>query len=395
MKAIKIVCVVVLVFTLQYSFAQKINAGRSFIIKGGVYVDKADSVFINYLSDTGKYQSASAKVFNGKFILKGTLKQPTGAIIHFKYKPGITSKKGYWEINKEIFLEAGVLSLKGDPVNLANLVLAGSKTEDEYLALEKVTSPIHQQQDELAALFDQYLKEKNKTKIAETHVKYAACEDKEKVAEYRFFLTHHNSYVTAYKILYSIPSLIDVMGLDSIKQVYNNYNSALKQSNYGKKLKKEIEKIESGLGTPGTIAANFKTDDINGKPLALADFKGKYIMVDFWASWCVPCRKGNPHMIELYNTYKSKGFDVISISDDGKNDTAWKTAVLQDNIGIWHHVLTGPAGSKNDINGSYGVRTLPTKILIDPQGKIIGRYGDNLGGTDDDMDKMLASIFNK
>lgn len=126
-------------------------------------------------------------------------------------------------------------------------------------------------------------------------------------------------------------------------------------------------------------------------------------MLDFWASWCVPCRKSNPHMIELYNKYKSKGFDVIGIADDDGKVDVWKKAVEQDNVGIWHNVLRGldwdmirkNTPNPNDLDQQYGISSIPTKILIGPDGKILGRYGDSQGGTEEDMDKMLASIFDK
>jgi thiol-disulfide isomerase/thioredoxin len=195
--------------------------------------------------------------------------------------------------------------------------------------------------------------------------------------------------------------MVSDMGLDSIKRVYNGLNTELKESPLGKNLAIEINKIE--LGSPGHVAAIFSRIDINGKMLSLADFKGKYVMLDFWASWCVPCREGSPHMLALYNKYKSKGYDVIGIADDDTKDELWKGAVAMDKVGVWHHVLRGRDMDKvkkhianlDDLDELYGIHTIPTKILIDPTGKIIGRFGDSYGGSDEDMDKMLASIFGK
>ena len=152
-------------------------------------------------------------------------------------------------------------------------------------------------------------------------------------------------------------------------------------------------------GAVGSMASGFKTTDINGKLLDLKEFRGKYILLDFWASWCIPCRKSNPHLIVLYHKYSAKGFDIIGISDDDQRQAKWKNAVKQDSTNIWHQVLRGAAAitdkdtaNPNDLHQLYNIQSLPVKILIDPAGKIIGRYGDN-DTTDDDLDKALAAIF--
>jgi thiol-disulfide isomerase/thioredoxin len=123
-------------------------------------------------------------------------------------------------------------------------------------------------------------------------------------------------------------------------------------------------------------------------------------LLDFWASWCVPCRKGNPHLLSLYSKYKDKGLEIIGVSDDDNNHEAWQKAVDKDGIGVWKHVLRGLdmkkrlAGEENesDISQYYGIHSLPTKILIDPNGIIIGRYGGG-GESDEAMDKKFAEIF--
>ncbi|MNE72996.1 Thiol-disulfide oxidoreductase ResA [compost metagenome] len=123
------------------------------------------------------------------------------------------------------------------------------------------------------------------------------------------------------------------------------------------------------------------------------------MLLDFWASWCAPCRKGNPHLISLYSKYKDKGLEIIGISDDDSNLAAWKKAVEQDKIGIWKHVLRGLKRTSKgydkseDISEPYAIHSLPTKILVDKNGVIIGRYGGG-GENDEAMDKKLAEIFN-
>src|SRR5699024_4809173 len=155
------------------------------------------------------------------------------------------------------------------------------------------------------------------------------------------------------------------------------------------RLKQDIEDLKKGV--PGADAADFNTVDINGDSLQLADFKGDYLLIDFWASWCVPCRKGNPDLIKLYKKYHPKGLEILGVSDDDSDHNAWHKAVEKDGIDIWHHVLRGmktdesgrPVDGGSDISNAYNISTLPTKILINPSGEIIGRYGSG-GGDDED-----------
>jgi thiol-disulfide isomerase/thioredoxin len=151
------------------------------------------------------------------------------------------------------------------------------------------------------------------------------------------------------------------------------------------------------IGQPGSQAANFTATDINGKSVRLNDFKGKYILLDFWASWCVPCRQASPHLLGLYHKYNAKGFDIIGISDDDTRLQQWHNAVKTDSTAMFHQILRG-AGKKSatnarDLHKAYNIQSLPTKILVDPSGKIIGRYGDNDTTTDDDLDKVLVAAF--
>jgi thiol-disulfide isomerase/thioredoxin len=157
------------------------------------------------------------------------------------------------------------------------------------------------------------------------------------------------------------------------------------------------DKTRGGIGL---MALNFETKDINGKLLNLQSFRGKYVLLDFWASWCVPCRKSNPNLIILYHKYSTKGFDIIGIADDDQRQLQWKNAVKQDSTNLFHQVLRGVAVNTDktnavnpgDLHQLYNIQSLPVKILINPAGKIIGRYGDN-DKTDDDLDQALAAIF--
>ena len=159
---------------------------------------------------------------------------------------------------------------------------------------------------------------------------------------------------------------------------------------------KDIESLR--LGVPGTEAYAFAATDINGKEFRLAGLRGKVVLLDFWASWCAPCRASNPHLKELYAKYKDKGFEVVCIADDDTNPDAWRQAVEKDGIGAFHHVLRGfkmadgVQDHSADISEHYGIHFLPTKILVGKNGMIVGRYG---GGEVEQLDAKLAEIFGK
>jgi thiol-disulfide isomerase/thioredoxin len=158
----------------------------------------------------------------------------------------------------------------------------------------------------------------------------------------------------------------------------------------------ELEKRK--LGVIGSMAKDFTTTDIESNKLSLSDFKGKYVLLDFWASWCLPCRKLNPHLKELYATYKDKGFEVIGVSDDDRNPDAWKKAVVEDAL-PWKHILRGAKMVNGrpdlsaDISAGFNISSLPTHVLIDPNGKIIGRYGGEGGEDHASLDKKLELVL--
>lgn len=132
-------------------------------------------------------------------------------------------------------------------------------------------------------------------------------------------------------------------------------------------IKQQIATLKGPAGT-GEVAAEIKGKTPEGKDLSLSSLRGKYILIDFWASWCGPCRRENPNVVRMYQEYKDKGFDILSVSLDNNKDR-WVQAIQQDNM-TWHHI-SDLKGWASELSKPYGVRGIPYTVLVDPEGKIL------------------------
>ena len=188
------------------------------------------------------------------------------------------------------------------------------------------------------------------------------------------------------------------MPIEKMKEAYDKLDATAKETTSGKEIANEIATLERVM--PGKPAPDFTSNDLlTGKSFSLSSLKGKVVLLDFWASWCVPCRKSNPHVKALYDKYNKRGFDVVYVASDDSNPKAALKAIEQDGIKKYHHVLAG-LKEKRDANGKmlgydksqdigekYAVHFLPTKYLIDREGNIIGKVEDET------LDAKLKEIF--
>jgi peroxiredoxin len=135
----------------------------------------------------------------------------------------------------------------------------------------------------------------------------------------------------------------------------------------------------------GDMAPELTMNDVDDKPFSLSQLKGKYVLVDFWASWCAPCRDENPNVVAAYNQFKDKNFTVLGVSLD-KNKTAWVNAIKEDKLN-WQHISDLKYWSSAAV-GLYGFDGIPYNVLVDPQGKIIA-----IGLRESALQKKLAEVL--
>ncbi len=191
--------------------------------------------------------------------------------------------------------------------------------------------------------------------------------------------------------MYFLSGMMNDLSLEELKASYAGLGNDFKNSTYAKNISEKIASMEAtAVGKP---AIPINKTDINGNPVNLETLKGKYVLLDFWGSWCGPCRQSFPHLKELYTKYKDKGFEILGIALEQRqtledNMKIWKKTVAEDKL-PWLQVLDNQDREKFDAVKSYGVTAFPTQILLDKEGKIMARYV----GEGDDLDNQLKEIF--
>lgn len=337
---------------------------NEFVLSGEIQNPKEIMLYLSFTDKNGSKVRDSCWLQNGHFSFKGSISEPTIAFLKTGSEIMEDTK------NKNIvtlFLEPVTMKAKIVYNNFEEMILTGSETHDAFTELKRRRRSVN---------------EKYSDSLYERHSKLSE----------EYILDHRDSYISAYELSHYRGRWSN----NSVRYLYARLTAKIQESLYGKEVKAFLYYLD--LSSEGRSASDFIAKDVRGKLLSLSGFKGKYVLLDFWGSWCVPCRESNPHLIELFKKYSPKGFTVIGIATEyEQTDSKWKEAIKKDGTGIWYNVLSNPLpGSQGqvtkDIAGIFSVYVFPTKLLIDPCGYIIGRYN----GTDEDdkLDGQLKEIYN-
>jgi peroxiredoxin len=362
----KILSFTIIVLILASCGGRKAN---QFVIKGTVKGADTGMVFVQKSDGNTWIKLDSTAIKNGEFSFTGSVAAPEFWKLNISGMP----------FNYTFFAENADIGLVVHADSTEKIEVTGSATQDIYNKYNSWKDSIKQLEDGFDKEYEQAQKNGDSATMKKIDADYKVMDENSKIELKKFIRSNGKSVVSPYVTIRNAYRF----ELPDLEELATSMDTSLGKDTYYKAVQSRVSilrKVQIGQTAP-----DFTMNDTTGNPITLSSLKGKILLVDFWASWCGPCRRENPNVVKAYQAFHKKGFEILGVSLDRRKDK-WEKAIQDDRL-TWYHVSDLKHWG-NEVAKLYGINSIPANVLLDKDQVIIAR---NIMG--EDLMKKLTELL--
>ena len=334
--------------------------GQGYVISGEAAGAEGKTVSLKQYNGREPVEVAATTVKDGKFTLKGNAPYSEFCMLYVGDQGPV-----------QFFVENSSIRILMDMKNIEQSKVAGSEENDLFVEFVNELGKYNQQQKKLNDSYIALNSSSVATPEAVTNIRTQMEKLNAETKDYMInFVQKHSGKISSAFIVNNVHGLMQAMNLSQLEQVAGGFGAGTGQSQWVKMLRDQVATLKrTAIGQPFADITLKTPDD---QPISISDYagKGKYVLLDFWAAWCVPCRNANPRVVELYKRYKDKGFEIVGISLDQTRE-AWVKAIKDDSL-VWPQ-MSDLGYWQSAAAKLYHVTSIPHTVLLGKDGKIIAR----------------------
>ena len=366
MKSLKFLVIAVLI-----AFAACQSNKNTYEISGSIAGLDSGEVYLVKAEAGQPLVLDTAIIEAGNFVFTGTQTAPVLPEVHYLR----INQRDYFA---QFFLENTNINVEAYKDSLDKTVVSGSEVTEVFNVYVEELNKLNKKYQEYQQAYSQARMKGDHDEMDRVVIDLEATSDNMKIYAKNYVRDNASTVVAPYIVL---SQLLNKLPYTELKELADLFPVEIHESIYVTELNKIL--VSMAKTAEGAVAPEFTVNDPEGNPIALSSFRGKYLLIDFWASWCGPCRAENPNVLKVYGEYKDKNFEVLGVSLD-KTKEPWLKAVEADKL-TWSQ----GADHKGEVANMYGVKSIPHTLLLDPEGKIIAK---NLRGKA--LEEKLAELLN-